>query len=171
MGHKDVSTLVYPSLKMSAALSTVQSNLPLRSPTFISLCKEKGVAALVNHQLSSNEDQTNYAQLKDVTITKVSTGLVNGRLIVKEGHCNNAGTMFGGFSASLVDAFGTLAIMTHDREKVGVSLDMNQTYMGSAVPGDEITIEAICPKHGRRVAFADVTIKKNGRNIVAGRHT
>lgn len=46
-------------------------------------------------------------------------------MTVEESHLNVNGTLHGGFTATLVDSISTLAIISADDSKPGVSVDMN----------------------------------------------
>jgi len=52
----------------------------------------------------------------------------NGKCVaemkVEEQHTNKGGTLHGGLSASLVDMVSTLALLTHERQAPGVSVNI-----------------------------------------------
>uniref|UniRef100_UPI00358F2471 acyl-coenzyme A thioesterase 13 n=1 Tax=Myxine glutinosa TaxID=7769 RepID=UPI00358F2471 len=100
-----------------------------------------------------------------------------GRLVCEMGvekqHTNSVGTMHGGLTALLVDNVSTLALITTEDGRPGVSVDMNITYMNAAREGETVVITAQVLKQGRTLAFASVDImnKDTGRLIAQGRHT
>ena len=57
-----------------------------------------------------------------------------------------------------------------------VSTDINVSYYSGMRPGERITIRAVCPRVGGRLAFSEVsflTVGLDGKEITAasGRHT
>ncbi|TID22301.1 thioesterase superfamily protein [Venturia nashicola] len=115
--------------------------------------------------------------LRTIRITHASPGLVHARLTLSQEHLNSKAGLHGSVSATIIDAFGGLAIASTDlREKTGASVDLNVSYLGSAGQGDEIEIEGKAEKVGGSLAFTSVTLYKvkegvRGDVIVMGRHT
>ncbi|KIW05566.1 uncharacterized protein PV09_03441 [Verruconis gallopava] len=115
--------------------------------------------------------------LAPVTIVSASNGVVVGRLTLTKDHINSKGGLHGSVSATIVDAFGGLAISSTDgREKTGPSVDINVSYLGMAGEGDVIEIEGRAEKVGGSLGFTEVRISKvieGGAKqlIVLGRHT
>jgi acyl-coenzyme A thioesterase 13 len=115
--------------------------------------------------------------LSDLAITHASKGLILARLTLSPTHLNSKSGLHGSVSATIIDAFGGLAIASTDlREKTGASVDLNVSYLGSAGLGDVIEIEGRAEKVGGSLAFTSVTIYKvkegvRGDAIVMGRHT
>jgi acyl-coenzyme A thioesterase 13 len=115
--------------------------------------------------------------LSTLRITHASLGLVLARLTISPVHLNSKSGLHGSVSATIIDAFGGLAIASTDlREKTGASVDLNVSYLGSAGAGDEIEIEGRAEKVGGSLAFTNVTLYKvkegvRGDVIVIGRHT
>ncbi|QDS78119.1 hypothetical protein FKW77_004310 [Venturia effusa] len=115
--------------------------------------------------------------LSGLRITHASPGLIHARLVLTKEHLNSKLGIHGSVSATIIDAFGGLAIASTDlREKTGASVDLNVSYLGSAGMGDEIEIEGKADKVGGSLAFTSVTlykVKEGARDavIVIGRHT
>jgi uncharacterized protein (TIGR00369 family) len=115
--------------------------------------------------------------LHPITITSASKGLVIGRLTLTKDHINSGGGLHGAVSATIVDAFGGLAITSFDgREKSGPSVEINVSYLGKAGEGDEVEIEGRAEKVGGSLGFTSVKISKvkgGGalETVVLGRHT
>lgn len=92
-------------------------------------------------------------------------------------HLNSGGGLHGAVSATIVDAFGGLAISSTDgRERTGPSVDINISYLGMAGEGDVIEIEGRAEKVGGSLGFTEVRISKVAEGgertlIVLGRHT
>ncbi|KAH6922117.1 hypothetical protein HPB50_009534 [Hyalomma asiaticum] len=74
--------------------------------------------------------------------------------------------------ASLVDVISTYALLTL-RDVRNVSVDLSMSYVGKAVLGDIVTVEATTTKLGGSTAFLTVDIrnKETGRLLVKGLHT
>jgi acyl-coenzyme A thioesterase 13 len=72
-----------------------------------------------------------------------------------------------------VDVLGTLALLSLDRTKPGVSVELNISFLSAAKVGDKLIIEGEVMKAGRRMGFTQVTIRREeGNQVVAvGRHT
>ncbi len=98
--------------------------------------------------------------LSDVEIVSASKGTVTSRLTLSENHLNSRGTIHGAVSATLADWSGGLAIASYGLEKTGASIDINVQYIGKALLGETIEIEATANKVGRSMAFTTIKIYK-----------
>ncbi|ESR39650.1 4HBT domain-containing protein [Citrus sinensis] len=86
----------------------------------------------------------------------------------------NAGNfMHGGATATLVDLVGSAAIFTVGAPSVGVSVEINVSYLDAAFGGEEIEIEAKVLRVGKAVAVVSVELRKKdtGKIVAQGRHT
>ncbi|XP_026500805.1 acyl-coenzyme A thioesterase 13-like [Vanessa tameamea] len=102
----------------------------------------------------------------------------NGRLVtqfqVGPEHLNQRGTLHGGFIAHLVDAISTYALTANEKvDTRGVSIDLSVSYMNAAREGDNVEVEAVTRKLGKKVAFLEVEVrnKDNNQLLATGRHT
>uniref|UniRef100_A0A2A4K301 Thioesterase domain-containing protein n=1 Tax=Heliothis virescens TaxID=7102 RepID=A0A2A4K301_HELVI len=89
-------------------------------------------------------------------------------------HLNQRGTLHGGFIAHLVDAVSTYALTTNEKvDTRGVSVELNVSYMSAAREGDNVEVEAITRKIGKKIAFLEVHVKNKDKNqlLATGRHT
>ncbi|XP_011564903.2 acyl-coenzyme A thioesterase 13 [Plutella xylostella] len=89
-------------------------------------------------------------------------------------HLNQRGTLHGGFIAHIVDAVSTYALTTNQTvDTRGVSVDLSVSYYTAAREGDNIEVEAITKKTGKKIAFLEVEVrnKDNNKVLAAGRHT
>ncbi|XP_075991578.1 acyl-coenzyme A thioesterase 13-like [Anticarsia gemmatalis] len=89
-------------------------------------------------------------------------------------HLNQRGTLHGGFIAHLVDAVSTYALTANNHiETRGVSIDLSVTYMAAAREGDNIEVEAVTKKTGKKIAFLEVEVRNRDKNqlLATGRHT
>ena len=93
---------------------------------------------------------------------------------IEEEHTNRGGGLHGGLSALLVDCISTIALV-HPEEplKLGVSVNMDLTYMKGAKVGDDVLIDAKLLRKGRNLAFLEVELKNKNTNdvLVKGSHT
>lgn len=116
--------------------------------------------------------------LSPVHIVSASKGLVTARLVLTRDHINSGGGLHGAVSATIIDAFGGLAITSWDgRDKSGPSVEINVSYLGMAGEGDEVEIEGRAERVGGSLGFTSVRISKVeedgtvGKCLVIGRHT
>uniref|UniRef100_A0A1B6ETZ1 Thioesterase domain-containing protein n=1 Tax=Cuerna arida TaxID=1464854 RepID=A0A1B6ETZ1_9HEMI len=119
-------------------------------------------------------DRNQFGRVLDkVRIISASDGRCRAELKVSEEHSNSQGTLHGGLSATIVDCVSTLALVTHKRHAVGVSVDLHVTYLKGAAIGEDILIEANTLRAGKNLAFLEVYIKKkdDGSIVAKGSHT
>ena len=111
--------------------------------------------------------------LKNVTIDRIDPGDVQCTFQVDEANANGYGTLHGGYVATLVDVVGTLALVSKDKDKAGVSLDLNVSYMNAATIGERIVCTGRLLRVGRSFGFTEVELvrEKDGKIIAKGRHT
>ena len=84
--------------------------------------------------------------------------------------------MHGGAIATLTDVFGTLALLSLDQGRAGVSVEINTSYMSAAKAGELVTVTGTVLKSGRMLGFTEVLIqteREDGRvlEVAKGRHT
>mmetsp|Transcript_94060 Transcript_94060/g.162790 ORF Transcript_94060/g.162790 Transcript_94060/m.162790 type:complete len:184 (+) Transcript_94060:26-577(+) len=104
--------------------------------------------------------------------TAVEDGQVECKVTVGEAIWNTYGTMHGGCTATLVDVLGTMALLTKDPLRPGVSVEMSQTFLAPANGGDVVTAVGIVTKYGRSLGFTEVRITDSaGKLLASGRHT
>ncbi|XP_060832735.1 acyl-coenzyme A thioesterase 13 [Bombus pascuorum] len=134
------------------------------------MCKTKLITSILERVLKT----PNFGQcLQKLQIISAGNGNCKAQLIISEEHLNLGGTLHGGFTSTLIDCVSTYAIMTHEINSPGVSVDLNITFMKPAFPGDLITIDAKTIRAGKTLAFLAVDITKDeGKHVIAhGRHT
>lgn len=153
---------------LQRALSTSPPGL---APGFMARVAAGGADALLGAFVSSPRfDRV----LEGLTVTRVSSGAVECELVVGESHSNSYGTLHGGCTATIVDIVGTMACLTKDPLRPGVSVDMSQTFLSAARVGEKIWMEGKCLRSGKRLAFTEVVLRKGGRDgelVATGRHT
>lgn len=110
--------------------------------------------------------------MEKVKLVSADPGKVVGELVVEEEHQNAGGTLHGGLTATLVDSITTLALLSMENGRPGVSIDLHVSYMAPAKSGDLITITAECLKVGKTMAFTTAELRLNDGKLVArGNHT
>ena len=111
--------------------------------------------------------------LKKVSIDKIENGEVQVSFVVDETHANGYGTLHGGFTATLVDVVGTLALISKDKDKAGVSLDINVSYMNAAAIGQKVICIGRLLRIGQSFGFTQVDLirEEDGKLLATGRHT
>ncbi|KAI9298158.1 Thioesterase/thiol ester dehydrase-isomerase [Neoconidiobolus thromboides FSU 785] len=94
-------------------------------------------------------------------------GRVVQEFIVEKRHLNGDLSIHGGFLAYLVDVCGTYAILTLPKDNVGVSVDINISYLAGAKVGEKIRVESRVDKIGRSLAFTSVELSKSVTKLAA----
>lgn len=116
--------------------------------------------------------QDNYYQIvKNIHVISVEPNRLILSFVLTEQHLNNAGTMHGGFTASLVDIATSRAVGIVESCR-RVSLDLSVSYLLPAKLGEKIFVEARCLKIGGMMAFTEATFtrQKDGALVAKGRH-
>ncbi|KAH9258908.1 hypothetical protein BASA81_002972 [Batrachochytrium salamandrivorans] len=92
---------------------------------------------------------------------------------VQESCVNSIGTMHGGFTATLVDVVGTLALLARQQDKPGVSVDINVSYLSGVRVGDKVRCVGKVLRMGNSLGFTNVDLfrQDNGKLVATGRHT
>ncbi|KAI8907348.1 HotDog domain-containing protein, partial [Gorgonomyces haynaldii] len=102
-----------------------------------------------------------------IEILSAENGKVVSKFVVEKEHLNINKHLFGGYLACLVDIGGSFAIGTQS-EKLGVSTDLQLSFLRSAKEGDVVIMESQLEKMGRNVAFTTVRLSVNGKPIAHG---
>ncbi|XP_018024827.1 acyl-coenzyme A thioesterase 13 isoform X2 [Hyalella azteca] len=111
--------------------------------------------------------------ITEVNLLAAREGYVQASLKVESEHCNVRGHLHGGMAASLVDMLSTMALMTYDTSKPGVSVDISLSFLAAAKQGSEVIISAESLKQGKNLAFltANITDATTGKLLITGKHT
>ncbi len=139
--------------------------------SFIDVAKKHGANALLGY-LANTGDRFDKA-LRELQVTKIGDGVVTCEMPVNQ-HVQNAyGTLHGGAQATLVDIVGTLALLTKDPTKAGVTVELNCSYASAAKAGETVEVIGVVLKTGKKLGFTQVDIKRksDGKLIATGRHT
>lgn len=107
-----------------------------------------------------------------LVVTQETTGVVTARFTVGRPHSNAFANLHGGCTATLVDVMGTLALLSVDMTRPGVSVEMNQTFLRAASHGEELQVVGTVLKYGRTLGFTQVDLRNaRGELVALGRHT
>jgi acyl-coenzyme A thioesterase 13 len=107
-----------------------------------------------------------------ISVIEAENGKIKAFFLVEESHLNINRKLFGGFTASLIDIGGSLAIASKlESPNVGVSTDMSVSFQSSAAEGDKVLIIGECSKAGKNVAFTTVKLFVNDKQIAHGSHS
>ena len=77
----------------------------------------------------------------------------------------------GGCTLALIDVVGTMAFLTQDPLRPGVSLEINCSFTAAAKVGDVIRIQGKVLKLGKNIGFSQVDFFKDDKLLSSGRHT
>lgn len=139
--------------------------------SFVDRVKAAGANAMLGVFTSTGErfDRA----LAGMNVTKISLGAVTCELVVVPGLQNTYGTLHGGATSTIVDVLGTMALLTQDPTKPGVSVEMNTSFLAAAKAGQTLRVEARVLKRGKAMGFTQVDIfrKDDGVLCATGRHT
>ncbi len=88
-------------------------------------------------------------------------------------HRNAFESLHGGAVCLLIDVVGTLALLTKDATRPGVSVELNCSFLSPAMVGDEIEVTGRVLRYGKRLGFTQVDIVrvKDNKLVATGRHT
>ena len=122
-----------------AALRTA-SRLPAASlarsaSSFIARAKASGPEGLLGNFTSAGTFDRCLEEA-ELACTSVADGRVECAFTVTHETANNFGTLHGGFTATLVDVVGTMALLSRDAGRPGVSIEMSQTFCAAAKVGE-----------------------------------
>ncbi|XP_059579503.1 acyl-coenzyme A thioesterase 13-like [Alligator mississippiensis] len=110
--------------------------------------------------------------LLQIKVLSATPGKIVCEMKVEQDFISEHGVMHGGLTATLIDVVSTAALMNSEKGVLGLSTDMNITYISAAKLG-ELLITAQILKQGKNMAFTsvDLTNKATGKLIAQGRHT
>lgn len=141
-------------------------------PGWLLRIREHGVSALLG-PLAPDASRFD-SSLRGLTVTSVAPGVVRATLPVDEALSNSYGTLHGGATATIVDVVGTLAALSVDPSRPGVSVNMTQAFLRAAPTGKVLFLEGRCVKSGARLTFTEVELRIDshaGPLVATGTHT
>lgn len=137
--------------------------------SFINAARQGGAAALLGAFGHIGKFDS---CMKALTVVDVKEGFVRARFPVTNEVSNFYDTLHGGAASTLVDVLGTMAILSKDPLRPGVSVDLNVSFLSAAKVGETIVAEGHLLKMGRSLAFTQVNLLHTDGSVVAtGRHT
>lgn len=144
-----------------------------KTKNFIEVAAEFGIGALEGRKLGTGGGYDRGIG-EDVMVTKIrgGGGEVECTMTISSHHVNAFGTLHGGCVATLIDCVGTLALLSLDHRRPGVSVELNSSFLRPAPLGSRIRISASVLKYGKRLGYTQVHIFNAADEIIAvGRHT
>lgn len=133
---------------------------------------DMGVTDSGGWTFNSVEDEWAYVSkqgyhLKSMTLIDQSQGVAHLRLSVTEDVANALGVLHGGAAATIVDEAGTIAILSIDPNKRGLSAELNVSWFHPIRLGDAVVIEARALKVGKTLATAVVDLRRESDGTLA----
>ncbi len=117
---------------------------------------ERVVAEMLEHDA--------FSRWLGLEVTSVAPNAATVRMTVRPEMVNGFGACHGGIAFSLADSALAFASNTHGR--VTVSVENSIRYPAPIAPGDVLTATAVQETAGRRLAFFNVTVTRDGRDVV-----
>jgi acyl-coenzyme A thioesterase 13 len=111
--------------------------------------------------------------LANLRVERLGSGTVTCVLPVTADVANSYGTLHGGATSTLVDVVGTMALLTQDPLRPGVSVELSVSFLAAAKLGEEVAIEGRVLRQGKKLGFTQVDLrrKSDGTLLATGRHT
>jgi acyl-coenzyme A thioesterase 13 len=111
--------------------------------------------------------------LSALRVERVGDGTVDCVLPVTAEVANSYGTLHGGATSLLVDVVGTMALLTRDATRPGVSVELNVSFLAAAKVGEEVAVQGRVLRTGRTLGYTvvDLRRKADGTLLATGRHT
>lgn len=106
-------------------------------------------------------------------VQKLTDGHIECSFPVTDAAANAYGTLHGGCITTLVDVVGTMALLTKDASRAGVSIELSSSFTSAAKVGDSVLCVGKVTKYGKRLGFTQVDLfrKSDGQLVASGRHT
>lgn len=115
---------------------------------------------VVAHMLEHDE----FSRWLGLEVTHVAPNAATVRMTVRPEMVNGFGVCHGGVAFSLADSALAFASNTHGR--LTVSIENSIRYPAPIMPGDVLTATAVELSASRRLAYFDVTVRKDGGDVV-----
>ena len=109
-------------------------------------------------------ERDEFSRWLGIDVTRVAPNAATVRMTVRPEMVNGFGVCHGGIAFSLADSALAFASNTHGR--VTVSIENSIRYPAPIAPGDVLTATAVQESAGRRLAFFNVTVEKQGGDVV-----
>ena len=115
---------------------------------------------VVAHMLEHDE----FSRWLGLEVTHVAPNAATVRMTVRSEMVNGFGVCHGGIAFSLADSALAFASNTHGR--LTVSIENSIRYPAPIMPGDVLTATAVELSGSRRLAYFDVTVRKDNGDVV-----
>ena len=109
-------------------------------------------------------ERDEFSRWLGIDVTGIAPNAATVRMTVRPEMVNGFGVCHGGIAFSLADSALAFASNTHGR--VTVSIENSIRYPAPIAPGDVLTATAVQESAGRRLAFFNVTVEKQGGDVV-----
>ena len=117
---------------------------------------ERVVAQMLEHD--------EFSRWLGLEVTQVAPNAATVRMTVRPEMVNGFGVCHGGIAFSLADSALAFASNTHGR--LTVSIENSIRYPAPSMPGDVLTATAVELSASRRLAYFDVTVRKENGDVV-----
>ena len=165
--------------RVSARASSASAPPPPPSPVvadgFIARAAAAGASALLGAFTASASGFDRAAA--GMTVERVESGSVLCKVVVEPHLQNSYSTLHGGATSTLVDIVGTLALLSVNPTRAGVSVELSVSFLSAAPAGATIFVEGRVLKTGKRLGFTTVDIFRHDAatgkriDVATGRHT
>ncbi|ORY98690.1 putative PaaI_thioesterase family protein [Syncephalastrum racemosum] len=127
---------------------------------------------MVHRVLRSFQAEGGYDSLvlPGLRIVNAEEGRVRAEFTVEKQHLNRLKSVHGGLLATVVDIGGSLALASKGLYATGVSTDINISYISGAKEGQVVSVDCVCDKLGKTLAFTSVQLTADSRLVALGRH-
>ena len=119
---------------------------------------------LAERVVSAMMERDAFSQWLGLEVVHVAPNAVTVRMTVRPEMVNGFGVCHGGIAFSVADSALAFASNTHGR--VTVSVENSIRYPAPIAPGDVLTATAVEETSGRRLAFFQVTVRKETGELV-----
>ena len=109
-------------------------------------------------------ERDEFSRWLGIDVTRIAPNTATVRMTVRPEMVNGFGVCHGGIAFSLADSALAFASNTHGR--VTMSIENSIRYPAPIAPGDVLTATAVQESAGRRLAFFNVTVAKQGGDVV-----
>ena len=111
--------------------------------------------------------------LEHMTVDEIGDGFVQCEVEVTPELSNSYATLHGGAISTIVDVVGTMALLTKDHSRAGVSVEINCCFLNAAKVGETVSVTGKVSKYGKKLGFAEIELhsKATGKPLANGRHT
>lgn len=161
------------SVSRAAAVARHLSTKAAPAESFIDRVKRLGANAMLGTFVSTGVRFDRVLEGLEVTRIDSDLGEVECVFPVTDASSNAYGTLHGGCVTTLVDVVGTMALLSQDPLRAGVSVELSTSFTAAAKSGDSVRCVGRVTKMGRKLGFTQVDLYRvsDGTLAASGRHT